>query len=214
MVLIEVVHFLYDAIRLDEKLLIREFDNLGINYRLVSAEDLTFEFPGANEVATAFIRTVSQHRTQLLSQLYEVIGGRSINPYISIMIGNNKAVTLAILNRFGVPIPNTIVALSSESAMKALGVVGSPAIVKPVHGSWGRLVSLVGSTEDLMLLARHRSSMENPQYETYLVQEFIRKPGRDIRVTVVGDEAVAAIYRYAVNDDWRTNTARVVRRRP
>ncbi|WP_243669299.1 hypothetical protein [Vulcanisaeta sp. JCM 16161] len=53
MVLIEVVHFLYDAIRLDEKLLIREFDNLGINYRLVNAEDLLFEFPGVNEVAIA-----------------------------------------------------------------------------------------------------------------------------------------------------------------
>ncbi len=78
-----------------------------------------------------------------------------------------------------------------------------------MHGSWGgRLVSLVGSVEDLALLARHRSSMENPQYETYLVQEFIKKPGRDIRVTVVGDEAVAAIYRYAVSNDWRTNTAR------
>ncbi|WP_243669301.1 RimK family alpha-L-glutamate ligase [Vulcanisaeta sp. JCM 16161] len=140
--------------------------------------------------------------------MYEAIGGKSINPYASIMIGNNKAITLAILNRLGIPIPNTVIALSSESAVKALGIVGSPAIVKPVHGSWGRFVSLIGSTEDLMLLARHRSSMENPQYETYLIQEFIRKPGRDIRVTVVGDEAVAAIYRYAVNDDWRTNTAR------
>ncbi|GAB6943422.1 lysine biosynthesis protein LysX [Vulcanisaeta sp. JCM 14467] len=208
MVLIEVVHFLYDTIRLDEKLLIREFDNLGINYRLVNAEEVIFEFPGVNEVGIAFIRTVSQTRTQLLSQMYEVIGGRSINPYASIMIGNNKAVTLAILNRFGVPIPNTVVALSSESATKALGIIGFPAIVKPIHGSWGRLVSLAGSTEDFALLARHRSSMENPQYETYLIQEFVRKPGRDIRVTVVGDEAVAAIYRYAVNDDWRTNTAR------
>ncbi len=150
MVLIEVVHFLYDAIRLDEKLLIREFDNLGINYRLVNAEELIFEFPpGVNEVATAFIRTISQHRTQLLAQVYEVIGGRSINPYASIMIGNNKAITLAILNRLGIPIPNTVVALSSESAIKALGVVGYPAIIKPVHGSWGRLVSLVGSNEDL-----------------------------------------------------------------
>lgn len=41
----------------------------------------------------------------------------------------------------------------------------------------------------------------------YLVQEFINKPNRDIRVTVVGDRAVAAIYRIT-NGDWRTNTAR------
>ncbi len=207
-VLIEAIHFLYDAIRLDEKLLIREFDNLGVNYKLVNAEDLVFELPGISNAGIAFIRTVSQSRTQLLSQMYEAIGGRSINPFLSITIGNNKAVTLAILSRVGVPIPNTVITLSSNSAMKALSSVGVPAIIKPVHGSWGRLVSLVGSVEDLGLLARHRSSMENPQYETYLVQEFIKKPGRDIRVTVVGDEAVAAIYRYAVSNDWRTNTAR------
>ncbi len=208
MVLIEVVHFLYDVIRLDEKLLIREFDNLRMNYRLINAEKLTFEFPNSNDMGIAFIRTVSQHRTQMLSQLYEAIGGKSINPAMSILIGNNKAVTLAILSRLGVPIPNSVVALSSKIAIRSLDRIGVPAVIKPVHGSWGRLVSLVGSSDDMDLLIRHRNSMENPQYGTYLLQEFVKKPGRDIRVTVVGDRAVAAIYRYVVGDDWRTNTAR------
>ena len=208
MVLIEVVHFLYDIVRLDEKLLIREFDNLRMNYRLINAEELTFEFPNSNSVGIAFIRTVSQHRTQMLSQLYEAIGGKSINPAMSILIGNNKAVTLAILSRLGVPIPNSVVALSSKIAIRSLDRIGVPAVIKPVHGSWGRLVSLVGSSDDMDLLIRHRNSMENPQYGTYLLQEFVKKPGRDIRVTVVGDRAVAAIYRYVVGDDWRTNTAR------
>ncbi|MFP3216242.1 MAG: lysine biosynthesis protein LysX [Vulcanisaeta sp.] len=209
MVPIEVVDFLYDAVRLDEKFLIKEFDNLGINYKLVNAEDLALSLPrGDDNGHLAFIRTVSQHKAQLLSQLYEALGGLSINPATSILIGNNKAVTLAILSRAGIPIPNTVIALSSNVAIKALDRIGVPAIVKPIHGSWGRLVSLAGSLEDLHLLARHRDSMENPQYGIYLIQEFIRKPGRDIRVTVVGDRAVAAIYRYAVNEDWRTNTAR------
>jgi [lysine-biosynthesis-protein LysW]--L-2-aminoadipate ligase len=47
----------------------------------------------------------------------------------------------------------------------------------------------------------------------YLVQEYIKKPGRDIRVTVVGDRAVAAIYRISPGD-WRTNTARGGRAEP
>ncbi|MFB6470019.1 MAG: lysine biosynthesis protein LysX [Vulcanisaeta sp. AZ3] len=207
MVLIEVVNFFYDAIRLDEKLLIREFNNLGINYRLVNAEELVFTIPNGN-TGLAFIRTVSQNRTQIIAQMYEALGGRSINPSISILVGNNKAVSIALLDRFGIPVPRTVITMSRGAAVKALDNVGIPAIVKPVHGSWGRLVSLVGSVEDMNLLARHRDLMENPQYGIYLVQEFIRKPGRDIRVTVVGDEAVAAIYRYVVGDDWRTNTAR------
>ncbi len=208
MVLIEAIDFIYDAVRLDEKLLIREFNNLNVNYRLVNAGELTLNLPNGGDGGAAFIRTISQHKSQLVSQLYEALGGISINPAMSILIGNNKAVTLAILSRVGVPIPNTVITLSGDVAVKVLNAVGIPAIVKPVHGSWGRLVSLVGGVEDLQLLVRHRDSMGNPQYGAYLVQEYVRKPGRDIRVTVVGDRAVAAIYRYAVNDDWRTNTAR------
>ncbi|PLC68514.1 lysine biosynthesis protein LysX [Vulcanisaeta sp. EB80] len=208
MVLIEAIDFIYDAVRLDEKLLIREFNNLNVNYRLVNAGELTLNLPNGSDGGAAFIRTISQHKSQLVSQLYEALGGISINPAMSILIGNNKAVTLAILSRVGVSIPNTVITLSGDVAVKVLNAVGIPAIVKPVHGSWGRLVSLVGGVEDLQLLVRHRDSMGNPQYGAYLVQEYVRKPGRDIRVTVVGDRAVAAIYRYAVNDDWRTNTAR------
>ncbi|WP_369689112.1 lysine biosynthesis protein LysX [Vulcanisaeta thermophila] len=205
---IETLHFIYDVARLDERLLIREFEAAGAPFKLVNAEQLIFRFPGNDLRGTAFIRTISQVRTQLIAQLYESLGGSSINPARSIINGNNKAVTLALLSRFNVPTPNTLVAFSGELAVKSLDQVGRPTIVKPIHGSWGRLVSLVHGPEDLELLTRHRESMENPQYSVYLLQEFIRKPGRDIRVTVVGDRAVAAIYRYAVTDDWRTNTAR------
>jgi [lysine-biosynthesis-protein LysW]--L-2-aminoadipate ligase len=38
------------------------------------------------------------------------------------------------------------------------------------------------------------------------VQEYVHKPGRDIRAFVVGEEPIAAIYRSSEN--WITNTAR------
>ena len=44
------------------------------------------------------------------------------------------------------------------------------------------------------------------QHKVVYVQEYIAKPGRDIRAFVVGDETVAAIYRHAPH--WITNTAR------
>ncbi|MGE5543326.1 MAG: lysine biosynthesis protein LysX, partial [Bacillota bacterium] len=40
-------------------------------------------------------------------------------------------------------------------------------------------------------------------------QEHIEKPGRDIRVVVIGDEPVAAMYRYS--DHWVTNSAKGAR---
>jgi [lysine-biosynthesis-protein LysW]--L-2-aminoadipate ligase len=42
----------------------------------------------------------------------------------------------------------------------------------------------------------------------YYLQEKIKRPDRDIRCYVIGDQAVAAIFRHAPADDWRTNTAR------
>ncbi len=44
-------------------------------------------------------------------------------------------------------------------------------------------------------------------YQVYYLQEFVKRPPRDIRSFVVGDQTVAAIYRLSASD-WRTNTAR------
>jgi [lysine-biosynthesis-protein LysW]--L-2-aminoadipate ligase len=43
-------------------------------------------------------------------------------------------------------------------------------------------------------------------HSIFYAQEYVAKPGRDIRAFVVGDETIAAIYRYS--DHWITNTAR------
>ena len=40
----------------------------------------------------------------------------------------------------------------------------------------------------------------------FYIQEYVDKPGRDIRTMVVGDEVVYAIYRRSAH--WITNTAR------
>jgi [lysine-biosynthesis-protein LysW]--L-2-aminoadipate ligase len=36
----------------------------------------------------------------------------------------------------------------------------------------------------------------------------VDRPPRDIRCIVIGDQAVAAIYRYSSQSEWRTNVAR------
>jgi len=55
-------------------------------------------------------------------------------------------------------------------------------------------------------LLEHREVLGNYQQQIYYVQEYIHKPGRDIRAFVVGDETIAAIYR--TSPHWITNTAR------
>ncbi len=43
-------------------------------------------------------------------------------------------------------------------------------------------------------------------HQVFYIQEYIEKPDRDIRVFIIGDEVICAIYR--TSENWITNTAR------
>ena len=46
-----------------------------------------------------------------------------------------------------------------------------------------------------------------PIYHVNYLEEFVKRPPRDIRAIVVGDQIVVAIYRYSGNNEWKTNMA-------
>ncbi|MEM0320068.1 MAG: RimK family alpha-L-glutamate ligase, partial [Candidatus Nezhaarchaeales archaeon] len=64
----------------------------------------------------------------------------------------------------------------------------------------------IKDVETAKVVLEHRELL-HPLYQIFYVQEFIKKPDRDIRCFVVGEEAIAAIYRYAAPGEWRSNTA-------
>jgi len=105
-----------------------------------------------------------------------------------------------------VPAPKTRVAFTPEAALEAVEELGYPVVMKPLIGSWGRLVSKVNDRESAEAIVEHKDVLGNYLHSIYYVQEYIPKPGRDIRGFVVGDETICAIYRYS--DHWITNTAR------
>src|SRR5205814_211561 len=98
------------------------------------------------------------------------------------------------------------VAFTPESALAAIEELGYPVVLKPLIGSWGRLVSKVNDREAAEAIVEHKDVLGNYLHSIYYVQEYVPKPGRDIRAFVVGDETIAAIYR--ASDHWITNTAR------
>jgi [lysine-biosynthesis-protein LysW]--L-2-aminoadipate ligase len=110
-----------------------------------------------------------------------------------------------------VPVPETLLAYGLESTVKAASLLGYPVVVKPVQGSWGRLLALARDEEELRAIVEHREYM-GALYRVQYVQEYVRKPGRDIRATCIGDSVPAAIYR--VSGSWITNTARGGRAEP
>ncbi|PKN85767.1 MAG: 30S ribosomal protein S6--L-glutamate ligase, partial [Chloroflexi bacterium HGW-Chloroflexi-7] len=55
-------------------------------------------------------------------------------------------------------------------------------------------------------IIEHKAVLGGVNHSIFYIQEFIDKPGRDIRAFVVGEEPIAAIYR--TSENWITNTAR------
>ena len=55
-------------------------------------------------------------------------------------------------------------------------------------------------------MLEHKEVLGSYQHGIFYIQEFIAKPGRDIRAFVIGDETICAIYRRS--EHWITNTAR------
>jgi [lysine-biosynthesis-protein LysW]--L-2-aminoadipate ligase len=118
----------------------------------------------------------------------------------------NKLSTTAALRAAGLPIPRTLVAFSPEAAVHAAETIGYPVVLKPVIGSWGRLVARINDRDAAEALFEHKAVLGSPDHAIYYVQEHVDKPGRDIRAFVVGDDVVCAIYRKS--EHWITNTAR------
>jgi [lysine-biosynthesis-protein LysW]--L-2-aminoadipate ligase len=113
--------------------------------------------------------------------------------------------TLALL-RAGVPTPRTLLAFEQATALQGIEELGYPAVLKPVTGSWGRLLARVNDRDAAEAILEHQETLGGYQHHIHYIQEYVQKPQRDIRAFVVGGRTICAIYRASAH--WVTNTAR------
>lgn len=153
-------------------------------------------------------RCISHYRSLFLSEALEGAGHTVVNRHAVAEVCSNKLATSIALARAGVPTPKTFLALSAESAEAAAERLGYPLVLKPFTGSWGRMVTVVRDRETLLALAEFKEELANPAEHLYYMQEFVKRPPRDIRAIVAGDQLVTCVHRYAPEGEWRTNVAR------
>lgn len=204
----------YDLLRLDEKMLVESAKSKGIRLELIEVKSKAVKlWKGRNDGeenldCDIFLqRCTSYFRTLHLTKVLELFGRRVINNSEATTICGNKLFTTVALSRAGIPTPKSVMAFSKESALKALEMVGYPAVLKPVVGSWGRLIAPLNDPESAQATFEAREYM-HPLYQIFYVQERVIRPPRDIRAVVVGGQLVTAIYRYSPPGDWMTNVAR------
>jgi [lysine-biosynthesis-protein LysW]--L-2-aminoadipate ligase len=119
---------------------------------------------------------------------------------------NDKLLTTLALLQAQVPTPHTLLAFDAQNAVRAIEMLGYPAVLKPMTGSWGRLLARINDRDAAEAVLEHQETLGGYQHQTHYIQQYIDKPQRDIRAFVIGEQTVCAIYR--TSEHWVTNTAR------
>jgi [lysine-biosynthesis-protein LysW]--L-2-aminoadipate ligase len=149
---------------------------------------------------------VSQSRGLAALYVLEHWGIPVYNPAAVTATCNDKLLTTLALLRAGIPTPRTLLAFDPQVTIEGIEMLGYPVVLKPITGSWGRLLARINDRDAAEAVLEHQEMLGSHQHHVHYVQEYIAKPQRDIRAFVVGERTICAIYR--TSEHWVTNTAR------
>ena len=166
-----------------------------ITYHGKSVEDIDVLIPRLS-------RTTAQYGEEVVAH-FEWIGTPVINRAKSIAAARHKFHSLRILAQHGLPIPPSLTVGSSEFLENAVAEMGNyPFILKPFYGTHGRGIMLLDTPTSLTSAVDALCDL----HHDYVIQPFITEAdGVDIRILVVGGEAIAAMKRSAPPGEFRAN---------
>jgi [lysine-biosynthesis-protein LysW]--L-2-aminoadipate ligase len=194
-------------VRPEEKMLIEALASRGVDSEVFDDRSLVFDLQDLSawrRFDVVIERCVSQSRALYVQRIMRLAGVRTVNTHEVIENCGDKFVTTQLLLENGVPTARVKMAFTPASALEAIESFGYPCVLKPVVGSWGRGVVRVNDRDAAEAVVNLRDELGGYQQHIYYIQELVRKPQRDIRSFVVGDECIAAIYRTSAH--WITNT--------
>lgn len=200
---------LYDQLRWEEKSLIEAAKKKDIELEVINCRENSIDLDEDKSNYRDDIilqRSVSYYNNLHSTAAFEGLGAKVINSLHTAIMCGNKLFTHMELLKSDIAIPKAFCAFSNQSAMSTLNKNGYPKVIKPVVGSWGRMIALLKDKEAAEAVIEDREHMY-PLYHVFYFEEFVKRPPRDIRSIVVGDRVVAAIYRYSGDNEWKTNMA-------
>lgn len=203
------VCIVFDRVRAEEKMLQKEAENLGHDITLVDAKTTRFSTESKKSDYDfgdiVFERCVSYFRGLHFTACLEFLGIPVINTFEVANNCGNKMFTSILLSKHKVPTPKTYFSFSAEAARENLDKVGYPLVIKPIIGSWGRGVIPLKDKDTVDALFEIRELVDDPHDRIFYLQEMVKRPPRDMRAIIVGDQVVAAMYRKS--SGFKTNIA-------
>ena len=200
---------LYSRVRVEEKWIFAALEQRGVDYERLDDRLVHFDldWPGEWLQYDAILeRSISYVRGLYALQILNAWGIPTVNTAAVAETCGDKLITSTALAKAGVPQPRTLAAYTPESALEAIEEIGYPVVLKPVVGSWGRLLAKINDRDAAEAILEHKVTLGSVQHSIFYIQEYIDKPGRDIRAFVVNGHTACAIYRKS--EHWITNTAR------
>ncbi len=144
-----------------------------------------------------------------LAKFLEMKGNSVFNSSRGIAVCDDKSLTHLYLQEAGIKMPKTIIAPMTFSNIGYNNLefleqvereLPYPVIIKECFGSFGQQVYMARSREEF------KDKVLSLGAKPMLFQEFIQSSrGRDLRLQVVGNQVVAAMYRYSDQGDFRAN---------
>ncbi len=124
----------------------------------------------------------------------------TLNTSNAVLTAIHKYAAAVVLAKAGLPVPDAVLALATEKLNEQQDSFGEQAVYKTTIGTHGGGTWRVALDEPVNAKVGERQAF----LQEYIDQEGIQ---RDVRVYVVGDEVIGAMYRQAPENDWRTNVA-------
>lgn len=191
---------LYSVLRDDERALIEAARRKGIEPVLLHIEDMIFDLQSCVVIAPGEVDVVLERGTDHFAALYsltllERAGIRTVNTAQVARTCGDKLLTTLAFQDAGLPTARTQIAFSVSGAITAIEELGYPVMLKPLTGDKGALVARLNDYDAAKAVLEHRDKLGLYDHGIYYLQEYLQnRPGRDIRVFVVGEEAVKAVY--------------------
>ena len=152
------------------------------------------------DVGISFALEQISFKFDLLRQ-FETANIPVMNSPTAIQNAANKFFSFYLFKQAQLPIPRTVITSDLGVALKTTKELGI-AVAKPIFGSQGKGIVKLESTQPKM--KQKLATLLKERGVLYL-QQFVPNPGRDIRVFVVGEEALGAIYRISQTGSFISN---------
>lgn len=204
------IGLVYTIIRKEEKLIIAALEKKGHQVIKINDKEQLLcldeqQHDPLPVLDIVVMRSMSLQRSLWFAKYFASQGIKVVNDYSLIDTCGNKYLTSLALVKYKIPTPKVIMAFDQESALQAMKKIGFPCVIKPLIGSWGRLIAKVKDVETGHMLLEHKQHLNTHVPSVFYIQEYIPGGHNDIRTIVIGHKVIGAIKR--MGTQWKANTA-------